>query len=559
MPKQNKLPAKGLRLRWMLLIWAAMGILCFLGIYGTLPLNVSYDRWLLNGYVEHDATQHYAGWLAFRDSAWHLPLGRMDGMGGAVLTYTDSIPILGILCKLLSPLLPETFQYFGLYVLLCFVLQTVAGGLLIRLYTKELLPNLAGPLLFCLAPIMLERAFRHTALASHWLILFMIWFLLRARREGKLSPFSGLMPLLCIGIHPYYLPVLFGLQFIALAELGLRDRRSLGRGALILLLSVGATAGFGYLIGALGTTSGMGGPGFGHYSMNLNAPFNPLSCSGIVWSRFLPVLPQILGNYDGFNYWGLGVFLLLGLALALRLGRVKGLGGFLRRNALLLLFCLGCFLFALSNVVTWNDQILAEYWLPARVLRLCAIFRASGRMFYAVFYLALVWGLSRLCRLRRPALRQGLVLLVLALQLLDLSPALTTKYASFRRDRIEAEYAAADLTGSPVWQALAERGPKLKLLDKIWDYKLAAFAQKYGMAPDINISSSHFNGGIDLEALYKQYRAELEAGTPEPGAVYLSSDEALAASLAERCPGLRLLAADKYWLLAPVDLSLPEP
>lgn len=544
------------RARWLLLLWAALGALVFLGVYGPLPLDVTYDKWLLNGYVEHDATQHYAGWLAFRHSPWLFPLGKMEGLGGAVATYTDSIPVFAILFKALDPLLPETFQYFGLYMLLCFMLQAVAAGLLLRLYRRELWVSVCGVLLFCLAPVMLERAFRHTALASHWLILFMIWFLLRARREEKLSPWSGLLPLLCIGIHPYYLPVLFGLQFIAVVETALRKPRSLGRGLAILLLSVGATAGFGYLIGALGTTTSLGGPGFGHYSMNLNAVVNPLSCSGIVWSRFLPVLPQILGNYDGFNYWGLGVFALTALGLVLGLTRLKQLGGFLKRNWLLLLFALGCFVFALSNVVTCNDQILLEYGLPARVLKLCSVFRASSRMFYVVFYLVLLWGLSRLCLLRRPALRGILITAVLALQLLDLSPALETKFESFRRESIEETYASADITGSALWNELAARGGKLKLLNKIWDYKLAAFAEKNGMAPDINVSSSHFNGGVDLEALWAQYRAELRDGRPDPNAYYISSDEALARELAEACPGVRLVQADKYWLIVPEALPL---
>ena len=49
--------------------------------------------------------------------------------------------------------------------------------------------------------------------------------------------------------------------------------------------------------------------------MNLNALINPSSRGGYTWSRLLPQQPQATGQYDGFNYLGLGVLILVAVAL----------------------------------------------------------------------------------------------------------------------------------------------------------------------------------------------------------------------------------------------------
>ena len=112
MPKKKIFPQ-----RLVLCLCACMGVLAFLVIYGPAPLDPTADTWLLAGYDEGDITQHYAGWLAFRNSPWAFPLGYAANLSvpdGVIISYTDSIPWVAILCKLLRGLLPATWQYFGL-------------------------------------------------------------------------------------------------------------------------------------------------------------------------------------------------------------------------------------------------------------------------------------------------------------------------------------------------------------------------------------------------------------------------------------------------------------
>ena len=85
-----------------------------------LPTNTS---WLMVG----DAAQHYLGWAFYRNSPWTWPLGLNPLYGmefSNSIVFTDSIPLLAIPFKVISQFLPYPFQYLGIWVLLCFVLQS---------------------------------------------------------------------------------------------------------------------------------------------------------------------------------------------------------------------------------------------------------------------------------------------------------------------------------------------------------------------------------------------------------------------------------------------------
>lgn len=135
------------------LLGALAGCLVFLWVYGTAPLNVGWDAWILNGYDETDVQQHYAGWLLFRNSHWTFPLGLADTIAapdGTIISYTDSIPWVSIFFKLLRGVLPATFQWFGWYVLACFALQGAAGALLALRRGSLPFAVLGGALFACL-------------------------------------------------------------------------------------------------------------------------------------------------------------------------------------------------------------------------------------------------------------------------------------------------------------------------------------------------------------------------------------------------------------------------
>lgn len=130
-----------------------IGITVFLLIYGVSVLSFTNVDWLLASTKLEglsDLSQHYLGWVAFRNSPWHFPFGLFDGLysDSLSITYTDSIPLFAIPFKLLSPLLPEQFQYFGLYGILSYALTGGFAALLLWFGTSSTIYSIIGSF-FC--------------------------------------------------------------------------------------------------------------------------------------------------------------------------------------------------------------------------------------------------------------------------------------------------------------------------------------------------------------------------------------------------------------------------
>ena len=354
---------------------AAAGAAVFLWLYGAAVLDPGWDAWILNGYDEWDIQQHYAGWLLFRNSHWTFPLGFADTIAapdGTAISYTDSLPWVSIFFKLLRGMLPATFQWFGLYTLLCFALQGAAGALLCTRGARCGAPLAVGALLsgalFACLPTLWERAFRHVALASQWLFLFALYAFLEQRaalrsggRAGAWPWWFAVLGFASVGIHPYFLPPVMVCALLAAVERG-RVAHAWGRAALDFLAAMAAAVLGGVLCGAIGAGGGLSRGGYGEFSMNANALWNPSSRGDYTWSRLLPVLPQQTSQYDGFNYLGLGVLALLAAALVLAaaacLRRPAAVRGWWGRNWPVAAACAFLTAFALSNRVTWGMRAL---------------------------------------------------------------------------------------------------------------------------------------------------------------------------------------------------------
>lgn len=100
----------------------------FVYVTGGRIINPTYDDWLMIG----DSAQHYIGWEFFRHTPlFQWPIADNPKLGLEVassIVFTDSIPIAAFIFKPLNYFLPATFQYFGLWIWLCFVLQAFLLG-----------------------------------------------------------------------------------------------------------------------------------------------------------------------------------------------------------------------------------------------------------------------------------------------------------------------------------------------------------------------------------------------------------------------------------------------
>ncbi len=561
----------GTRHKWScILLGALLGAAAFFAVNTAAPLTFTDDGWILAGYVEKDILQHYVGWNFYRRSPLGFPLGIIPAINypaGTAITYMDAVPLLAIPLRLAEGLLPEVFQYFGLYTLICYTLQGAAAGALLSLFCDKLVQVLPGCCLFIFAPIMVERALRHTALASHWLILFALYLYFVNQKSAW--RYRGAWPvLLCLAtaIHPYFLPMLFAVLFADLVQRAVSARRVWGP---VLFLGGCFAAVFvtGWCIGAFSAVSGgaFADQGYGHYCMNLNALINPVSCGGVVWSRLLPQRPSGLGSYEGFNYLGLGLLAALPVSAVLCALRRKraGLAALLRGHWCLAAVCLCLSAFAVSTTLVWGGKVLLRIRLPEALLRLCGIFRSSGRMFYPVWYLLALFCVVTLARhwnARRwgTYLGAAALMLVLALQLWDISPALAAKrqhFVSYTQQGAEANPADSDF-----WAAAADDFEHLYSLDEILAQPLypALWAAQNGMT-----TNDGFASRADVSARGEDIRKVSEdmlAGRIAPGTLYITSDRRTFYPLAEALGDAAVSArVDGIWYVLYAAGSGPEP
>ncbi len=147
-----------------------LGIILFLFLYGTSTLDVTNVDWLLQ---KGDLSQHYLGWCFYRNSDWLFPIGLANTLSYPLTSsviYTDSIPILAVFFKLFRDILPESFQYFGWFVLIVYFLQGAISALLVYRLTGNAYYGILSAVLFLLSAPFFQRTFGHTSLSSHYLL-----------------------------------------------------------------------------------------------------------------------------------------------------------------------------------------------------------------------------------------------------------------------------------------------------------------------------------------------------------------------------------------------------
>ena len=433
------------RIKWYLsfALGALFGALVFIMLYGVRVLDVTYDDWLLTGW--YDLSQHYVGWKLYRASGWHFPIGLCDTSFYPYLAsviYTDSIPVVCLFFKILSPILPETFQFFGIYGLFCFMMQGgVAKLILRRLFPSEAICCVACiPFIFC-APLW-QRMYYHTALASQYLILLAILlFMYRDRidKQWKRIVLWCVLGVLCITIHF----TIYGIVSVLL--LGFALWEALDGAQLIAFLKypaayLASTVFAFYLFGGFyGNISGEA-EGLGVFSANLNSLFNPID-----YSRIIREFPLTGGQYEGLSYIGVAALIMLFPTL---LNIIKNYREIWRdhRNAVIVIFTVSLILWviALSPEVAAGSKVLYEIPLPGFIYDAWSMFRASGRFLWPVMYVMILISMHFS---RRETGRYFTILLLIAclLQLYEFSGkavSISSEYedvkeAHFQADRLD--------------------------------------------------------------------------------------------------------------------------
>lgn len=414
----------------------------FIAIYGVHILDVTYVEWLLSG---GDLTQHYIGWKFFRIAPWQNMIGMMNNIAypfSESIIYTDSIPLAAVLCKLLREILPTRFQYFGIWGLICFVLQGLMAALILNKYLKNNVQIIMGSLFFVLAPVMLRRMYWHTSLSAHFIILLAIalylyhdqWF----KEWWKSFVIWGAMGLLCASVHIYYVPMC-GVILLGFVILNFMSNHKVVA-AIVPLIA--------YMLCALfmiwwlgGFSSGMddGAPGLGYYSFNLNGFFNPQD-----WSSFFKGTENYAGGqYEGFAYVGSGIIVLVIISVVFIVWHLRKKNHIMQsikehRNVLVSTgMCIVIVFMSASNEISLGDNLLFKLPLSKPIESIWSVFRASGRLIWPAVYMLMIFAICTGVRAAEKSKRvwsgTAILAICLLLQVFELKDKLVEKRAEFSR------------------------------------------------------------------------------------------------------------------------------
>ena len=424
--------------RWYQSIWftvvlaAVAGFSYALLVMGPTPLNPKNVSW-----VAFDPAYHYIGWELFRqDPHVHWPITYTDRLGypkGESVALLDLNPLMAVLLKPLSPLLPEPSQYFGVEVILACALQFYfAYRLLLLLIGPNVLGAALGSAFFLLAPPLNYRFWGHYSLSNQWVLVAALFVFAQAQQrwpdglkpdskgdaklgrepEGSLyraadargegGPEGAHYPLhdravrrfwisaaalaaISVGINPYLAFEVLLVLIAGVVSLLWQKRITLAQsaGVAALLLAAGFVVAYsmGLVIsGGKGYSSG----GYRDMSLNLVAPFDPRTFTSLIFPRLRGTNPL---QYEGYSYLGAGVLILLAIvviAALLHKGKLRHPDK--RWLVPLSLCCLLLTLLALSTKITGGGNTLIDLDPQQHFSRFFAPLRATGRLFWAPYY-----------------------------------------------------------------------------------------------------------------------------------------------------------------------------
>ena len=433
-----------------------LGAVCFVLIYGIKVLDVTNDSWIMLS-KDPDIKQHYLGWCHYRKSPWGFPIGMIDSLSYPYkmsVIYTDSIPLFAVIFKALRFFLPKPFQYLGIYGLLSMMLTGGFATLLVKKVSKGILTSLMAPILFIVSPIMLQRMFYHTSLASQWIILWGIYVLFD--QIGHSSKFYQkdiwmVMGITCVLVHIYFMPIIFGLMCAASLEKYLKDKEFFNTIWIficnLLYFSIPAAITM-FVFGAFDLpVNSSDNYAVGEFNANLNTFINPGNMSRIL--KELPIYGEF--QHEGFAYLGLGMILLIVFVILAGVSEfIVKKGGIKKKLSLdtmsvsVILVSLVFLFFSISPVFAINDKLIFAFKYPDTIASLIGVFRSNGRFIWPVIYfiyLGAIQGIEGVFKAKW--IPQLIILLICVIQIFDLSEMIIHK---------REVYALNDETYSNIWE-----------------------------------------------------------------------------------------------------------
>ncbi|QAU23246.1 hypothetical protein EO087_03960 [Dyella sp. M7H15-1] len=524
----NNMPPKGVQVMAVVLI----GVLVFAAMGGAHVVSPTHIGWLMTG---GDTPAHYLGWSYFRHTSWwQWPLGANPEYGSdapGTIVMSDSIPVAAFFFKLWRGWLSLDFQYFGIWVLFCFVMQAWFGYRLMERLSEDVWLRLFGCFFFTTAAIFLVRIYMHPALSAQWILLAAIYLgldkHLRTTAWWALLLFAAL-------VHAYLLVMTSALWLACLFHhVRIRSMRlpaMLGYVLAVMFSIVLAMWSAGYFVHEAVVPLNV------RSYTNLAFPIWSGFCVGDPWSHIIPCskfesLGIALQLGDGFGYFGLGYLVLSVIALVfLALGKrmSPGWSGAVRPMLLVSLMLL---IYAMGDRVYVGPHLLFAFHWPDPLDYAAHVFRGAGRMIWPLWYLCLFMVMAAVISGFDTQYARVVLLVAFILQCADLS----TVAMKLQRE-LKQRTVGIPRLGSPQWILLDKQYRhfvfiKPRTLPNIlvgWsqDYRMLTLqAARDGLSVNIGYLS-RMNETV-LDAALAKRTALLLGGGAEPSTYYVIDDSDL--------------------------------
>ncbi|MCL2038182.1 DUF6311 domain-containing protein [Candidatus Saccharibacteria bacterium] len=435
-----------------------IGVIFFAMQFGLAVVNPLATDWIWHG-VTHDTAQHFLGWEFFRAGSDGAVITGLAYPVGLPLTFMDAIPLLALPLKLFIGILPASFQYFGLWALLCYVLQGAIAAVLVQKMWRKIFSSrhsklgrsvrneplesrkkkkisksdakfdwildqvrddkagnlwqiifvAAGALIFVMAPMMIARSLYHPALAAQWLVLLGVLLVWDAAKFVKLWKFVAVWSAMLVGavlIHPYFLPILGAMMLIA----SLRNFTKFDWRVFIkLLIKIFVPV---VLAGVVFVIIGGFAIGSGAEIRDLHEKgFNLLSFANPSGHSIIPGFPNASSSPETMMWLGLGIWLMVIAAVVFWFGNYKKSIREFRskfalhktRNTAITIVVFGLLIFAIGVRVDLGPITLFQYNVPDKIYEIWSAFRAAARFAWPLYYagvLATIYWFARGLQLR---------------------------------------------------------------------------------------------------------------------------------------------------------------
>ena len=388
------------------------------------PFNAD---WL---YSHVDLSTYQIGWYFFKNDQWRIPLGLNPNYGVDLkntIIFSDSIPLLAFFFKFFFKIFKVNneiiFQYFSLWYFICFFLQLFFSFKIINFLTKNSIFSFLSSIIFLLSPVYLFRISQHSALVGHWLILFTLYLLITDDEFKKRKKWFFLIIISSL-IQLYFTYIILISFVIFLLNKFYKKKKIYFIDLFFIIFTFFSLYLVMLFVGyfEIRLIDGIGG-GYGDYKLNVLSILDPGYHSNF-WSTIMPDIKlSALEENEGFNYFGLGSLILISITLFFFF-KNKSKIYFIKKKIIFIIYSIILTALALTNKISIGDLQILNLEINKYIFASLSFFRASGRIFWPVYYLILIFSFFFLYKNLSQKKSIFIIIICLLIQLIDISGAI---------------------------------------------------------------------------------------------------------------------------------------